>query len=82
MYNDILLPVETASRELDAKLLLGLFAAEAGFRCHIGMMRQLHAPGYPPSIYISKSVRFGKALQTVAAFGHTVVAWDEEGLVR
>ena len=80
--NDILLPVETSNRELDAKLLLGLFAAEAGFRCHIGTMSRIQAPGFPPSIYISKSVRFAKAVTLMAEFGHAIVAWDEEGLAR
>lgn len=81
-YNDILLPVETTARELDAKLLLALFAAEAGFRTHIGTLGAIQAPGLPPSIYISKSVRFTKSVQIMARFGHAVVAWDEEGLVR
>jgi len=78
----ILLPVETAARELDAKLLLALFAAEAGFTCHIGVMSRIQRPGFPPSIYVSKSVRFAKAVRQMAAFGHAIVAWDEEGLVR
>jgi surface carbohydrate biosynthesis protein len=81
-FNDILLPVETSSRELDAKLLLALFAAEAGFRCHIGPMERIRNPSYPPSIYVSKSVRFAKPVQLMSGFGHVVVAWDEEGLVR
>lgn len=78
----LLLPVETAARELDAKLLLALFAAEAGFTCHIGVMSRIQRPGFPPSIYVSKSVRFAKAVRQMAAFGHTIVAWDEEGLAR
>jgi surface carbohydrate biosynthesis protein len=78
----IILPVETAARELDAKLLLGLFAAEAGFTSYLGMIRAVHAPGYPPSIYISRSVRFAKPLKLASAFGHVIAAWDEEGLVR
>ncbi|MDP1700136.1 MAG: hypothetical protein Q8L53_04130 [Aestuariivirga sp.] len=81
-YNDILLPVETTARELDAKLLLALFAAEAGFTAHIGTLGAIQSPGFPPSIYLSKSVRFTKSVQIMARFGHAVVAWDEEGLVR
>jgi surface carbohydrate biosynthesis protein len=81
-YDEILLPVETAARELDAKLLLGLFAAEAGFRCHIGPLDRMRVPGFPPSIYISKSVRFARPVQLMSGFGHLVVAYDEEGLVR
>ena len=81
-YNDILLPVETTARELDAKLLLALFAAEAGFAAHIGTLGAIQSPGFPPSIYLSKSVRFTKSVRIMVGFGHAVVAWDEEGLVR
>ncbi|MBZ0218237.1 MAG: hypothetical protein K8F25_16900 [Fimbriimonadaceae bacterium] len=81
-YHDILLPVETTARELDAKLLLALFAADAGFAVHIGTLAAIQSPGFPPSIYLSKSVRFTKSVQIMARFGHAVVAWDEEGLVR
>ncbi len=80
--NDLLLPIEVSARELDAKLLLALFAAEAGFRCHIGPMGIIEAPGFPPSIYLSKSVRFAKSAKLMTGFGHVVVAADEEGLVR
>jgi surface carbohydrate biosynthesis protein len=81
-YDSIILPVETAARELDAKLLLALFAADVGFTCYLGMTRAVHAPGFPPSIYISRSVRFAKPLKLVTSFGHVIAAWDEEGLVR
>ena len=79
---DILLPVETSNRELDAKLLLGLFAAEAGYRCHLGTLTKIQAPGFPPSIYVSKSVRFAKAVKLMSGLGHIVISWDEEGLAR
>ena len=52
-FKDILLPVETSARELDAKLLLALFAAESGFRCHIGTMTRIQNPGFVNSIYVS-----------------------------
>lgn len=81
-FKDILLPVETSARELDAKLLLALFAAESGFRCHIGTMTRIQNPGFVNSIYVSKSVRFAKAVRQMSYFGNTVVAWDEEGLAR
>jgi surface carbohydrate biosynthesis protein len=81
-YNDVLLPIETANRELDGKLLLALFAAAAGFRCHIGVMSRIQSPGFPRGIYISKSVRFAKQVKQMARLGHAVVAWDEEGLAR
>lgn len=82
MLHDILLPVETVSRELDGKLLLALFAAEAGFRAHVGGMNRIAEAGFPPSIYIAKSVRFAKQVRLMSQLGHRIAAWDEEGLVR
>jgi surface carbohydrate biosynthesis protein len=79
---DLLIPIETAIRELDAKLLLALFAAEAGFRCHIGPMHKIISSRFRKSIYLSKSVRFAKQVKLMKQLGHTIVAWDEEGLVR
>ncbi len=78
----LLLPVEVTSRESDGKLLLALFAAEAGYSCYFGADRAIHAHPFQPSIYIVKNVRFAGFPRLVAALGHTVVAWDEEGLVR
>ena len=80
--NDILLPVETINRELDGKLLLAMFAAEAGFRAHIGAMNRMPQGKFPPSIYFAKSVRFAKQVKLMAQLGHKIAAWDEEGLVR
>jgi surface carbohydrate biosynthesis protein len=82
VLNDVLLPIETANRELEGKLLLAMFAAERGFRCHIGVMSQIQAPGFEPAFYISKSVRFAKQVKLMSDLGHVVVAWDEEGLAR
>lgn len=82
LLNDILLPVETINRELDGKLLLALFAAEAGLNAHIGAMNQLAEGKFAPSIYVAKSVRFAKQVKLMAQLGHKIVAWDEEGLVR
>lgn len=82
MLHDVLLPVETVSRELDGKLLLALFAAEAGFRSHVGGMNRIAEAGFPSSIYIAKSVRFAKQVRLMSQLGHRIAAWDEEGLVR
>lgn len=80
--NDLLLPIETVNRELDGKLLLALFAAEAGFTAHVGPKGQIAATRFRPSIYVAKSVRFASHVTLMSQLGHKVVAWDEEGLVR
>ncbi len=79
------LPVETAARELDAKLLLALFAAGKGMRVIIGnralMNNMLHR--FEPGIYLSHNFDKGRQriLKLLAQMGHHVLAWDEEGLV-
>jgi hypothetical protein len=40
----LLLPVEITSRELDAKILLGLFAAERGYDVIVGRNQPLKSP--------------------------------------
>jgi surface carbohydrate biosynthesis protein len=81
-FNDILLPIETANRELDGKLLLAMFAAEAGFNAHIGTKNHIAESWFGPAIYVAKSVRAGNHVNLMAQLGYKVVAWDEEGLVR
>jgi len=81
----IYLPVETAARELDAKLLLALFLQCEGFPVVIGSHAQLHNTihHHPPGIYIAhlfdhKKRRIFRILRDL---GHVIAAWDEEGLV-
>ena len=81
-YNNLIIPIETINRELDAKLLLALYAAEAGFTTQIGILRRIRATSFKPSIIIYKSVRFTKDLNLMQGLGHMIVAWDEEGLAR
>jgi surface carbohydrate biosynthesis protein len=82
----LLLPIETLNRELDAKLLLALHAAERGWQPIIGERSVLH--GYmqnlPPSIYFSKGFKPGNRpmLRLVDGLGHAIVALDEESLVN
>ncbi len=79
------LPVETAARELDAKLLLALYAANAGFDVTLAsralLNSQIHQ--HPPGIYLSHNFDKGRAriLKILANLGHQLMAWDEEGLV-
>jgi len=81
----ILLPVEVQSRELDAKLLLACVAAENGHTVFFGCRTRLHRMAHrlPTSIYLGKGLtkRALKGFDAMGALGHTVMAWDEEGLV-
>jgi len=81
----VYLPVETAARELDAKLLLALFLQREGFEVVIGSHARLHNTihRYPPGIYVAhlfdrKKRRIFRILRDL---GHVIAAWDEEGLV-
>src|SRR5262245_30485443 len=78
----MLLPVEITSRELDAKILLGLFAAERGYDVIVGRNQPLKSPLLPRSIFLCKSVRRFQSVKPPFILGHSVVAMDEEGLVR
>jgi len=75
-------PIEIAARELDAKLLLGLVAAERGMSVVLGRRLDVDSPRFSPGVYMAKNVRGGFILDKPATFGHAVVALDEEGLVR
>ncbi len=76
------IPIDIASRELDAKLLLGLVAAERGISVVLGRRVSVDSPRFAPGVYLAKNVRSSFVLDKPAAFGHAVVALDEEGLVR
>ena len=79
------LPVETASRELDAKLLLALFCVDQGMEVVLGnralMANTLHK--FRPGIFLSHNFDKGRRriLSIAHKLGHRVVAWDEEGLI-
>ncbi len=79
------LPVETAARELDGKLLLALFAVARGMNVCLGNRQLLNNRIHrlPPGIYLSHNIDKGRAriLALLRKLGHAVVAWDEEGLV-
>jgi len=79
------LPVETAARELDAKLLLALYAANQGFEVVLGNRALLNNAIYkfPPGIYLSHNFDKGRyrILKILKQLGHQLMAWDEEGLV-
>ena len=79
------LPVETAARELDGKLLLALYTANKGITTVVGnralMNARLHR--FEPGIYLSHNFDRGRRriLKLLRQMGHHMVGWDEEGLV-
>jgi surface carbohydrate biosynthesis protein len=81
----LVLPVETAARELDAKLLLALFASHSGMVVTIGnkALINLRIGSLEPGIYLSHNFNTGRdrIISLARDLGHRIVAWDEEGLV-
>ncbi len=79
------LPVETAARELDAKLLLALHALRQGFEVVIGSHTRLNAMIHrmPRGLYLLHTFNRPRRriARIVTAAGHRIAAWDEEGLV-
>ena len=81
------LPIEVASRELHAKLLLSYFAVDRGYEVVVGWKRVINKNlrAMPPGIVMFKTLtaRDGEAMDKARAAGHRVVALDEEvpGLV-
>ncbi len=83
----IYLPIEHQERELDAKILFSLFAAEYGYETVIGYkgtLRQRHGD-FPQGSWIHHNARgSGKALEYFwyKRLGFGVIVLDEEALVR
>ncbi len=82
----LILPVETLTREFDAKLHLALRAVSRGWRVIFGGRTAIHAalPNLPQSIYVSKGIRTGHKhiFKLLEQFRHVIVALDEESLIR
>ena len=83
---NLILPVETAARELDAKLLLACVAAERGYSAFVGFQNEIrsHIAAIPRGVYIAKGFGSRKArfLKILKGLGFIITAWDEEGLVH
>ena len=81
----LILPVETAARELDAKLLLSLFATARGMEVTLGnkSLLNLRIGQLRPGVYLSHNFNAGRdrIISLARSLGHVVAAWDEEGLV-
>ena len=84
-HHVIILPVETAARELDAKLLLAIAAAARGMTVVLGRRPELNSRlhAFPRGVYLAHNFdrRRQRILSITRKLGHAVVAWDEEGLV-
>lgn len=86
MSRTLLIPIETAAREFDGKLLLALTARERGWNVFLGSqgaMRQRSAD-LPKGVYLSKSARRTnkKHFSRMRADGHRIAVLDEEVLIR
>lgn len=83
----IYLPIEHQERELDAKILFSLFAAEYGYETVLGYkekLRQQHID-FPQGVWIQHNARGqGKSLEYFwyKRLGLSMVVLDEEALVR
>lgn len=78
----LILPIEVAARELDGKLLLAILAAQRGMNVVLGPRHVLDLDDYGPSIYLAKNVRGRRVFESALARGYSLVAIDEEALVR
>ena len=83
---NLIIPVESQVRELDAKLLLACFATERGYPVILGSRAYVHFEigSMPQGIYMAKSMRSISDLMfsLIRKLGHDIVAWEEEALVH
>ena len=82
----LIIPVENQLRELDAKLLLAVCAANAGITSYLGYRTEIdiNITKFPRSLYMAKSFthRSDKMFRILSKLGHIICAWDEEALVH
>lgn len=82
---NLYIPVETAARELDGKLLLALHAVQRDCTVVLGnrslMSNLMHR--FEPGIFLTHNFnrRRLRILKIIKQLGHRIVAMDEEGLV-
>lgn len=82
---NLYLPITSLVREFEAKLLLALFACEAGFEPYLGFKSAFRARRIPlePGYFIAHNARQkADKIARIAHFGHQVLVLDEEALVR
>jgi len=81
----LIIPVEIQVRELDSKLLLACVAAERGFPVILGSRHYIHfvAHKIERGLYLAKGGGpEHRAFEILRRFGHEIVAFDVDGLVR
>jgi surface carbohydrate biosynthesis protein len=88
MSTTIILPVETAARELDAKLLLAAHMTARGWKVILGsharINNNLHRlPVRSGDVYLSQTIIRAKRrlFRILEDMGLIIAAWDEEGFV-
>lgn len=82
----IYMPIEVASRELEARTLLAFFSARSSFDVVLGRKKELidHALSAEPGIFLSQwglHRNFLPLYKKLKRKGHLIVCFDEEGLV-
>lgn len=86
MSRTLLIPVETAAREFDGKLLLALTARKRGWSVYLGSQGAIRHgyAGLPKGVYLSKSARRDNKtyFARMRAYGHRIAVLDEEVLIR
>jgi surface carbohydrate biosynthesis protein len=81
---NLYLPITSQPRELDAKLLLALFARERGINPVLGYKSAFQCGSVisSPGIYFAHNARRSPMREFLSMCGHEVVVLDEEALVR
>lgn len=82
----IYMPIEVASRELEARILLAFFSARSNFDVVLGRKKELidHALAAEAGIFLSQwglHRNFLPLYKKLKSKGHLLVCFDEEGLV-
>ena len=87
VQNILYLPVEVSARELDAKILIAIFAASKGMNVVVGASSMLTRYGFsdlPPGIVLLKTFNAIDAsiMKSAIGKGHLVAVIDEEAVGR
>lgn len=86
MSKILILPVEIQARELHAKIILALIAAQDGFCVWLGRNSEINslAQYLPPGIFVDKdaTAHSREKFHALKKIGHSICVIDEEGLVN
>ena len=79
------MPVDTAVRDLDSRILLGCAAAHAGYGAIVGSQRALEGalPALPRGIFLWNNIDQSKTerLRHLRSLGYHIVVLDDEALL-